>query len=397
MSLRLSLSTILSLAFAGPGFAAGYTTADTSVVSMGMGGTGVARSDDPAAGFLNPAALLFERGLQMSGGGIMALPSLEAKNGSQAVSTESQLSFPPNLHLGYSDETFAAGASFTVPYGSGIKWPSDWEYRFDIVSAEMRVIRASTFLGARYGIVSIAAGPHLDIGKLGLQRKIDFISDEGAVEIDTSALAVGGHVGVYVAPFDSLSVGLTYRSASSFEFEGSANFQTPEEFQSRASNGPVSTALTMPARWAFGLEWAPIRSLQLAAELEYNQWSSVDVLVLDFEDPGTDDVEKIRDWSDTTALRFGAAYDLNDTLAMRAGVFWDPSPVSSAGVGVDSPDSSRLGLSVGLGLNVTDSLGVDVGYQYLGFQGAQTEGAGDSISFEGNAHLMGLAFRYSAS
>ena len=208
---------------------------------------------------------------------------------------------------------------------------------------------------------------------------------------------MGGHVGVFVEPFDALSVGLTYRSASSFKFEGSANFETPDEFQSRATNGPVTTALTMPARWALGLQWAPIAALELAAEVEYNQWSSVDVLVIDFEDPGTDDVEKVRDWSDTTAVRFGAAYGVTDEVALRGGVFWDPSPVSSAGVGVDSPDSSRLGLSLGVGVALTSSLGIDLGYQYLGFQGAETDGETDKISFNGQAHLMGVAFRYTGS
>ena len=28
-------------------------------------------------------------------------------------------------------EDFALGASFTVPYGSGIAWPEDWTRRFD--------------------------------------------------------------------------------------------------------------------------------------------------------------------------------------------------------------------------------------------------------------------------
>ena len=395
---QLSVITFGLLLFVGAqSHSAGYTTADTSVVSMGMAGTGVARSSDPAAAFINPAALLFGKGLTLSGGAIMALPSIEADLGSEAIATEDSLSFPPNLHIGYSDETFAAGASFTVPYGSGIKWPEDWDYRFDIVSAEMRVLRTSGFVGARYGMVSVAAGPNLDIGKLGLQRSIDFISDEGKVDIDTSAVALGGHVGLFVQPLDNLSFGLTYRSASAFDFSGSANFETPDEFQSRATNGPVNTSLTMPARWAFGVQWQPIGQLELAAELEHNQWSSVDVLVIDFEDPGTEDVEKVRDWSDTTAFRFGAAYHVDDGLALRGGVFWDPSPVSGEGVGVDSPDSSRLGLSLGLGVNLNESLGVDVGYQYLGFQGAQTEGAADQISFAGQAHLMGLAFRYSGS
>ena len=124
---------------------------------------------------------------------------------------------------------------------------------------------------------------------------------------------------VFVQPLENLSFGLTFRSASSFKFEGSANFETPDEFQSRASNGPVSTSLTMPTRWAIGVQWAPLRTLELAAEVEYNQWSSVDVLLIDFQDPGTEDVEKVRDWSDTTAFRFGASYTLNNSLALRGG------------------------------------------------------------------------------
>ena len=92
----------------------------------------------------------------------------------------------------------------------------------------------------------------------------------------------------------------------------------------------------MPTRWAIGVQWAPLRALELAAEVEYNQWSSVDVLLIDFQDPGTEDVEKVRDWSDTTAFRFGASYSVNDSVALRGGMFWDPSPVSGEGVGVDS-------------------------------------------------------------
>ena len=387
--------TFLSALFIVPlAMGAGYTTADTSVISMGMAGTGVARADDPAAAFLNPAAILFKKGTQVSIGAVMAMPSLSADDGNGAVETEGGFSVPPNLHVGYSDETFAFGGSFTVPFGSGLAWPSDWSYRFDIVSAEMKVLRASTFVGARYGMVSIAGGPHLDISTLGLERQIDFISDEGSVVIDTSAFAVGGHVGIYLQPLDSLSLGLTYRSASSFEFSGSANFQTPDEFQSRATSGPVSTSLTMPHRLAVGLEWEPVERVALAFEVERNQWSSVDVLLIDFEDPGTEDVEKVRNWKDTTALRFAGSYAFDNGTDVRTGIFWDPSPVTDESVSVDSPDSSRLGLSVGLGLPLSDAFAVDVAYQFLGFQGAESSGEDPSIAFTGNAHLLGFAFRY---
>ena len=118
------------------------------------------------------------------------------------------------------------------------------------------------------------------------------------------------------------------------------------------------------------------------------------MLLIDFEDPGTEDVEKVRNWKDTTALRFAGSYAFDNGTDVRTGIFWDPSPVTDESVSVDSPDSSRLGLSVGLGLPLSDAFAVDLAYQFLGFQGAESSGEDPSIAFTGNAHLLGFAFRY---
>ena len=92
-------------------------------------------------------------------------------------------------------------------------------------------------------MVGVAAGPNLDIGKLICVRSTYF--DEGKVDIGTSAIALGGHAGIFVQPLENLSFGLTFRSAA-FKFEGSANFETPDEFQSRASNRPVTSLTADP-------------------------------------------------------------------------------------------------------------------------------------------------------
>ena len=388
------LIAALTLGLGQPALAAGYTTADTSVVSMATGGTGVARSADPAAAFINPAATLTAPGLKLSLGAILAAPSLEAQGAENTTASQSSLSVPPNAHFSFGTEDFSVGGSLTVPYGSGVAWPADWEYRFDIVSANMRVLRASAFMAAALGPIQLATGPYVDFGKLTLARQLDFITQEGSVDIDTQARGVGGHVALFTQPIEGLSIGATYRSRTTLEFDGYATFDTPVEFQSRATSGPVTSKLVLPDRIAFGIEWQPLAALHISVELERTNWSSVNAMILDFEDPGTDDVEKDRRWDDTLATRMGATYGLSAATELRLGGFVDPSPVPEQTVGVDSPDSTRMGFTTGLGTMFSDNTGLDVAYQYIHFQGAQSTSADNPVSFKGAAHLLGVSLRY---
>ncbi len=392
--MKRALALAITLGLAQPALAAGYTTADTSVVSMATGGTGVARSTDPAAAFLNPAATLVTPGIKLSLGAILASPSLEARGSETSIASQSSLSVPPNAHLSMSTEDFSVGGSLTVPYGSGVAWPSDWEHRFDLVAANMRVLRASAFVGVALGPINLAAGPYIDFGKLNLARQIDFITEEGSVEIETQAQGVGGHIALFAQPLDGLSIGATYRSRTTLALDGYATFETPLEFQNRATSGPVTSKLVLPDRIALGVEWRPMAALQISAELEQTNWSSVHHMVLDFEDPGTEDVEKERRWADTLATRVGVTYGLTPDTELRLGGFIDPSPVPEQTVGVDSPDSTRTGLSAGVGLMFSEDAGLDLAYQYIHFSGSQTPTNETPLSFAGAAHLVGVSLRY---
>ena len=69
------LLAVCCLALSTPAWAAGYTTADTSVTAMAAGGTATARKGDAAAAYTNPAATLFAPGLKVSLGAILAAPT----------------------------------------------------------------------------------------------------------------------------------------------------------------------------------------------------------------------------------------------------------------------------------------------------------------------------------
>ena len=117
-------------------------------------------------------------------------------------------------------------------------------------------------------------------------------------------------------------------------------------------------------------------------------------VVIDFEDPGTEDVEKERSWDDTLATRLGATYNVTPQTEVRLGGFFDPSPVPEQTVGVDSPDSTRVGFTTGFGTMLSATTGLDVAYQYIHFQGAQSTATESPLSFEGAAHLLGVSLRY---
>ena len=397
MSYKSILISLCCFALSSPAFAAGYTTADTSVTAMAAGGTATARKGDAAAAYKNPAATLFAPGLKVSLGAILAAPTLSAQATSFESQTEGGLSVPPHAHASYATQDFAIGASFTVPYGSGISWPADWTRRFDLVSADFKVLRTSLFLGGRYGMVSVAAGVLFDSAELQFVRNIDFISDEGTVSLDTAATAIGGHASIFIEPTDWLSLGAAWKGKTHFNLDGFASFQTPEEFQNRAANGPVNTSLTMPHQLSFGVETRIGNQIAINADVDVTLWSSVEQLAIDFEDEGTEDVFKERQWGTTVTPRLGVSYQPMDLLTLRAGAFYDPSPVPAETVGADSPDSSRLGISLGLGLTLPGGTAVDLAYQRIEFQGATSSATAENeaVTFGGGVHLAGIAVTYS--
>ncbi len=395
--MRQACFLLLSLSLATPAWGAGYTTADTSVAAMAAGGTATARKSDAAAAYKNPAATLFAPSLKVSLGAILAAPTLSAQGASFESQTQGGLSVPPHAHASYATEDFAIGASFTVPYGSGIAWPEDWTRRFDVVSADFKVLRTSVFVGGRYGMVSVAGGLLLDSAQLQVVRNIDFISDEGVVSLDTAASAVGGHASIFVEPNEWISVGFAWKSSTKFNLDGFASFETPQEFQSRATNGPVNTTLTMPHQLSFGLETRINSQIAINADVDVTLWSSVQQMAIDFEDEATEDVLKDRLWNTTVTPKVGVTYQPLDFLALRAGAYYDPSPVPAETVGPDSPDSSRLGLSLGIGLTMPGGTGIDLAYQRIEFQGATSSATADNeaLTFGGGVHLAGIALTYS--
>lgn len=381
---------VMAMLISSPLWAAGLSTVGTSTVAMGSGGTGSANPDDPGAAYLNPAATASFEGFRSSVGFIGISPTLTATNPRLSHSTTPSFATPPHIHASYAFEYGGAGISLTVPYATGSGWDPNWEYRFDVSSSALKVFRVAPFISGKYKSVSIAVGPLLDWGDFQLSRSLNFISEEGQVEVETTGHGFGAHGGIFWKTNDQLSVGLSYKSQVHLPFSGYANFQNPDEFSQAVPQGKADIDLTLPSQWVVGAQWSPTEDVDIAVDFEITQWDSIHKVYIELESDPESSPDDTPPWQPTFTPRFGATWRAFPILTARTGLFYDPSPVPAAMVGVTSPDSSRMGFTCGASLNFTEFLSLDVGYQYLLFMGSQTPSSStETISFEGNAHLIG--------
>jgi long-chain fatty acid transport protein len=375
--------------------AAGFELAAQGARAAATGSAGTARGDDPGAAFYNPAALADGAGLRFGAGLMAARPALTASamDGSWSTTSAAAWSTPPNLALSLASERWAAGVWLGVPFGSGVEWPGAWPGRHELVRSSLTVFRAAPFVAWSFGALRVAAGVHLDAGRLELARDLDFIDTDGDVRMDLRDTGLGVDASAFWQASEALAVGVSYKGATTLRLGGGANFTAPLAFSDKIVDQSVSTTMTLPDRVTLGVGW---RQGAWAAygDVAWARWSVRDATVLDFAEPQTTDVVQMNDWHDTVALRGGVEH-ARGRLGLRAGVYWDPSPVPAETLSPSSPDADRLGLTLGAGWALGETWAIDVAYERMTL--LERETAGDEslpAAYGGAANLLSVGLRY---
>jgi long-chain fatty acid transport protein len=324
------------------------------------------------------------------------LPAIEVEATDNTVTgeTDSPLSTPPHLYISYAASDWALGLSVNVPFASSTTWPGTWSGRFEAVYSHPQFFRFAPFFAYRVGPVSLAAGPHLDAGKLDVRRSLDFIDTEGSIRVLLSGIGVGGHVSALWKISDWVNVGISYKSRTAISLSGDADFTTPDEFSTKAFDQHARADLTLPDRITFGVN-VSLGDFKFLVDTEINLWDVYDRLVIDFESEETTDSVKQNDWSTTFTVRSGAEWSPLDILTARLGILYDPSPVPSGTLSPSSPDATRFGLTAGASVKLWDLFFVDAFYEFLYLIPRTATGPDAPVArYQGTAHLFGFGLRF---
>lgn len=406
-------------------FASGFQINEHGARAMAMAGAFTGVANDASTVYYNPAGLTNLKGTHFLAGVTLIAPSAKFTGptpGTTEYEMESQLFTPFNFYVTHAiNDDLSVGLGVNNQYGLGTKWSSDWAGRYLAVDTEIRSFYFTPAIAYKFSeIFSIGVGATIALADVKIIRNIpqqDPVTGaqkpDAQTKMEGDGSAFGFTAGIYLKPSDMISLGLSYRSESSFDFEGDASTDPatldfthplagPQSIP--LPNGPIKAPLTTPQNITFGIGLTPADGLIISADFQWVGWSSYDKLEVTFEeydlDPQTAGNQNVsstpRNYEDSFIVRVGAEYMLSPEFALRGGFLYDKNPVQDEYVEPTLPDADRMGLNIGFGYDISSSVKVDFAYLLLLFSEREITNSafGFNGTYQNTAHLFGINFGY---
>ncbi|HEY6908536.1 MAG TPA: outer membrane protein transport protein [Myxococcales bacterium] len=355
--------------------AGGYVVPNLNARDLALAGSAVAAQDTAAATYANPAALSKLDGLNLS----LDLSLVDFRStwtDSQNVFNASPVSmipkgaFPPALYAAYglplsSRVKLGLGAGLTIPGGGYVFWPGGWAGRNEIVTVDRKVYGAYLTAGIQVlrqlrlggGLVYYRTTEHL-------VRGVNFLSQEGQIELGTAGGAASFDLSAEGTPFASLPLTLSvdYKHQGVQHLEGHAHgSNVPLPLRPGLLDQGVTHTLTYPNQLNLGAAFrAPLLPLLVTAGFTWERFHvyQEDAFV---GDRGVSVVVP-RDYRNGYTFRLGGEYQALPILKLRAGVLRDISPSRTDTLDPSLPDSNATAFSLGVGYAALRNLEIDAAY-----------------------------------
>jgi long-chain fatty acid transport protein len=390
----LSLAAIGFLV-ASPAFPSGFQIMSQGAKATGMGLAFTAVADDPTAIFYNPAGLGWQ-GHVSGETGFMFITKLtgefEGDNpfpgvGANGDAHKTTFFVPTFFGVVPLTRDLNLGIGVYSQYGLGFRWENPgntWPGRFISENAVIKSVDLNPVISWKLlPQLSIAAGADFRLSYVQLQRNNGTFNpltssfvDTAYVKLDSSLWDNSGwgwNAGIMIKPIPEISIGASYRSSITIDYEGSATFTQfltgnavlDAIVASRLPQGeqPVATEIEFPATMNVGLAFVIAKNTTISLEADWTQWSDFGQLLIDFENPAIPDLDRITGWEDTWAYRVGIEQKFGCN-AIRLGYYYDNTPQPITDVGPILADNDRNGYTIGYGYN-TDKWGFNISDLYL--------------------------------
>jgi long-chain fatty acid transport protein len=441
---RILILTAIFCFTAASAYAGSVETFGIGAKETAQGKAVAAQADTPFAVYYNPAGLTQIEGPTLSAGALFyeaevtSDMKVKAADGSVLItgSNETDNDTLVNPALGYAmpiTDNISFGVAAYSPYGLTIesnKNPYEnpisffaWESHYVRVAVTPTVAyKFSDKLSFGFGVslgqsecnagrtykanpfkmkvleIAVEKGIPEANAKALLQYEDDLTDKKGSylnkIELETDDdFNYSWNAGVLFKPTDKLSLGLTYRSRTSADFEGDIlfngttvgsiqmDYDHPEQVQ-----GGVRYAFSDRFSVEFDLTWTRWSINENQRErMEYNKEAFVKALDLSdaakqviMANPdlsamlvGGSDTIKVEDtvykrrWDNTMQYQLGAEWLVNDKFALRGGVVYDPTPIPDNTFDQGWPDTDRTLFNLGFGYKFTEKWEIDAVFQYI--------------------------------
>jgi long-chain fatty acid transport protein len=364
----VAAAVTIATASAGSARAAGIALDVQSGRGTGMAGAMTAIDDDSSSIFYNPAGIAQGKIIDVQIGDSMILPSF--KYSGAGGSTRNHFGVVPPFQAYYSGgitNDLSIGVGVFTPYGLSLDWPPGWTGKSLIVKATFATYDFNPTVAYKWGPVRVGAGLQLSRATVDLQRKVETGLAEVSTELGAGAWGAGANIGAQVEAIPKyLLLGLHYRSAVTFNFDGDAHFDNvPVELGGTLRDQRVTTSITTPDSLHMAVASRPIDNLVIDLDIAFYGWAKFRSIDIHFPATPSLDAPEPKNWHNTVNAHLGGEFAIDDSWRVRAGVLYDPSPSPAETLAPDVPDSDRLNLAAGGTYAHPSGFRVDLGYQFL--------------------------------
>ena len=417
-----------------PAHADSFAVNEYSASDLGRANTGrVTQTEDPAAAFGNPALMTkFDRpAASLVVSGILGTSDYEDKGSTGPLGaplggdTDGFLSSEalPAGHLVYPlNDKVALGLSVTVPYGLSTDYDKTWPGRYQALTSELQTININPSIAyALTDTFSVGFGVSAQRIDARLTSAIDFgavcfsqvgpatcagagvvpQAADGMIEIEGDDWSYGWNAGLAWEPHPDWLIGLHYRSGIDQDLEGDANFTVPANASFLTASGAFtdtggSAGLDLPASTELGVRWQATPRTTLYANAQWTEWSSIEELRVQFENPVQPDSVEELNYEDAGRYGFGGDYVINEAWTVRAGYAFDESPDQPQFRTARIPDNDRHIFAVGTTWSPNADWSVDAAYNRVKIEDTdfdRTGNSGDRVvgEFSGHADVISLS------
>jgi long-chain fatty acid transport protein len=338
--------------------ASGFSIYDFGAEEQAQGDAVVAQDESPSAVLYNPAGIAGLAGNQLKIG--TSILSSRISFHSEATNLDTTIHpgpFFPAYFFVTTEVTEHVGVGFGVfsAIGNKVNYPTDWEGRFFVTSAELLQVNFAPTVAYKINrIFSVGASAVVTYATFQRSNQIPLfpLPAEGTLDVDGDGLGVGGVVGIR-ADFGSTLLGLVYKSPMSITFDGAARIQLAPFIVGPPARPGIRTEQKFPQMAILGVAHRPIQALTLEADLQWTNWNTFNDQVLHFDQPTGlgQDITVPFNWRDTWTVRAGGHYDVNDFITVRLGYVFDPSAVPDETLSPLIPELNKHIVEGGIGLH----------------------------------------------
>ena len=383
--------------------ATGFDLPDQDAFAIARGMAFVATADNPSAVYYNPAGITQLQGHNVRGGvyGLHLQSSYESPAGG-SFDNEKEWHAIPQLFYTYGPKQLpvALGLGVFSPFGLSSKWPQDSGFRTVATEGSLATLTFNPVVAWQIvPTLSVAAGLTVNHAEIDLRQGLTPVPSNDEFRFHGDDWDVGFNLGLRWQPHPKVSLGASYRSATTMNYRGYTDTRVdapvPPVFPSAFSlHQDADAKFPLPQKVIGGVSYRPTPAWNFEVNVDWTDWNRLNSV--DVHQASSPSQTLVLDWRSSLYYEFGATRYFGSGWSVSAGYIFNENSVPDAHYSPLVGDLDRHFFSAGVGYRGRHFT-CDVAYQFgygptHSVQGSEPSAWGESADghYEFRSHAVCL-------